>query len=209
MPKPKTVNVQIIRRGETADELPEPYRIMDKLIGEYHPHLALAKIALAWNHAWKCDKDSKLVLGKCKKASDLDREISSLIDGEPYDFVILLNFPVWSSEDFGPLQKRALIDHELSHAAADMAEDGETQKTDSKGRLCWRIRKHDIEDFAEIVGRYGFYHQALEKFVRSCVKKEQGKFGKQLKLHEASPAMPDAEVAPMVNAPTEETEVQA
>lgn len=150
-PKPKAVNYSMIDRSK-----PE-WKLLDKLVRKHHQHLIDARIALAWRYALKKDADRLLVLGKCVKASDLSRE---LVD---WDFVILLNYEVWTSPEFGDHQKEALLDHELCHAQISKNKDG-TAKEDDRGRRVYRVRKHDIEEFTEIVTRHGTYKRDLEEF---------------------------------------------
>src|SRR2546430_14270783 len=104
--KPKKINFEIIHEN---DKRPEPYRILDEARKKWHVDLAEAKIALAWRKNLKADVDGHLMLGKCVKASDLQRELAE------YDFVILLNREVWSDPDFTREKKLALVDHELCH----------------------------------------------------------------------------------------------
>src|SRR6185312_8975695 len=106
------------------------------------------------------------VLGKCVKASDLQRE---LVD---WDFVILLNREVWHDLRFTREQKLALLDHELCHAELARDEDGNA-KFDEKGRKVWRTRKHDIEEFQAIVQRHGCYKRDLEKFAETLIKSKK------------------------------------
>lgn len=108
-----------------------------------------------------------MILGKCIKASDLQRELVA------YDFVILLNKEVWESPEFTEEKKRALVDHELCHAAPAEDKDTGEQKTDEKGRPVWRIRKHDIEEFRCIVERHGRYKSDLEAFAEALLKSKQ------------------------------------
>ena len=164
MGKPKAVNFELI-----TDRDSEPYLLLEEIVEEHHEELLSAKIVLAWRKSLRADVDGHLILGKCVKASDLQRE---LID---YDFVILLNKEVWDNPEFTVDKKKALIDHELCHAApAEDAETGE-QKVDEKGRFVWRIRKHDIEEFREIVQRHGCYKNDLEKFAEALLASKQGK----------------------------------
>lgn len=157
MSKVKPVNVIYIdpttRPGLTL------YSALTDLIDAFHPHLNQANIALAWNLNWKTDSDSRLVLGKCKKATDLEKEFHE------YDFVILLNFSAWS--ELSPVQRTALMDHELCHAEVCRNTADELQH-DERGRICYRIRKHDLEEFRDIVNRHGMYKSDIEAFVRSC-----------------------------------------
>jgi hypothetical protein len=123
------------------------------------------RIALAWATSWKPDVDGRLVLGKCKKASDLDRELA------PFDFVILLNRDFWLNPRVTDRQRDALLDHELMHAAIAYDEHGDP-KIDARGRTVYRIRKHDIEEFRDVVARHGCYKADLEDFARAIARAE-------------------------------------
>lgn len=155
MSSTKTVKFEII---DQADDL---YTVMHSIIEAHHPHLTEAKIALAWKLDWQPGSDGHLTLGMCKKASDLDRLLHD------FDFVILLNRDYWG--EFSPAQQKAILDHELAHAAVTLDDKGKPKKTDD-GRLVYRIRKHDLEEFREIVERHGLYRADLEEFARSIQK---------------------------------------
>jgi hypothetical protein len=162
--KGKSVKVTLIKppaqlTGKNVDG-DNPYVIMRELIARYHDHLSGAKIAIAELLDVKANVDGVMVLGKCKKGSDLDRELHH------FDFVILINAHAW--KEFKSPQKRALIDHELCHAEVVKDRDGELVK-DEQGRQCYRTRKHDIEEFRDIVTRHGFYKADLELFALRCV----------------------------------------
>lgn len=161
--KPKKIKVELIPREDDKGEVRQCYAIMDRLIGQYHPHLASAEIALAWQIGNKPNPDGILRLGQCRKASDLDRELHE------YDFVILLNHEAWNAAEWTVQQMEALLDHELCHA--QVAKDPETgeDKEDSRGRPVWRIRKHDVEEFTEIVQRHGLWVSHLETFAREAM----------------------------------------
>lgn len=139
-------NIIVMNRNLNVDE----YAILDTLIANHHPHLVEATILLAWRRGWKPNKDRRVTLGKCQKASDLD---SALAKG--VDFIILLNEERWQILD--NKQRYALVDHELCHAQANYNEDGE--------RTGWRIRQHDLEEFVEIVQRHGLWKHDVATFV--------------------------------------------
>lgn len=130
---------------------------MEELISSHHEDLRDARIALAWCTSWKPDVDGRVTLGKCVKASDLHRELA------PYDFVILLSRSFFEDPLVTPLQCRALIDHELMHAAVKFDAKGEPVY-DGRGRMVYRIRKHDLEEFSAIAARYGCWKRDLEAF---------------------------------------------
>lgn len=155
--RPKEVSYELIPADSDVGR--PMYELLYQIVDENHEELgnSSVRIALAWAKAWKADVDGKLVLGKCKKASDLDRELA------PFDFVILLNRDFWLSSKVTDAQRRALLDHELMHAAPAYDEDGHI-KRDARGRTVYRIRKHDIEEFRDIVARHGCYKSDLEDF---------------------------------------------
>jgi hypothetical protein len=156
--KRKEVNFLVVTREQEA----ELYTLMDELVGEHHADLAEARIALAWRFGWKADPDGRLQLGQCRRASDLDRLLHDL------DFVILLNWEAWHAADFSEAQKRALLDHELSHGALRLTDDGEPAE-DTNGRKVYRIRKHDVEEFRAIVERHGLWKADLAEFAAAAM----------------------------------------
>lgn len=162
MAKPKKVNHQIIERTKDG---PAPYRMMDELIEKHHSHLADARIVIAWRFGWNEDQDGRLQLGQCKKASDIDRDLHD------YDFIILLNSDVWNKAGFSEAQMRALIDHELCHAQVVVNEETGEVKTDETGKNVYRIRKHDIEEFHEIVARHGCWKHEIREFAEAAMER--------------------------------------
>jgi hypothetical protein len=150
--KRKKVTVRIIKEKH-AGEVTEPHQLLSEICRKEHGHLDQAKIGLAWRSGWRSDTDGHMKLGQCKKSSDLDREMYA-----GFDFVILLNEEAWPR--LSVAQKRALIDHELCHAALSMDANGEPKYND-RDRLCCRIKKHDVEEFRCIVERHGLYTQDL------------------------------------------------
>jgi len=160
----KKVTIKLLK-CEHAGQVTEPYRIMETIIGKYHEHLQKAAIAIAWRIGWKTDADGVRKLGQCKKGSDLDREMHG------YDFVILLNYEVWK-DVLTPEQKMALMDHNLAHAMAAVDSNGD-QKLDENGRLVWRLRRHDLEEFTDVVTRHGCYLSDIERFVQRAMEAKE------------------------------------
>lgn len=160
--QPKRITYEIIEPKTPTGEI--MYRLLDRLVKNHHHELsnAHARIALAWCTSWKADVDGRVKLGMCKKASDLDRELS------PFDFVILLSRQFWTNTSVTEQQKTALLDHELMHASvkADTTNRDEIAH-DERGRPIFRIRKHDIEEFQDVVARHGTYKRELERFAQA------------------------------------------
>lgn len=125
---------------------------------EFHPDLVGAHIALAWRIRQRADKDGLLQIGKCVKVPDLQKEFAA------WDFIIVLNQPVFI--EFDSQQRVSLIDHELCHARPRLDEK-ELQLKDDRGRLVWRYRRHDIEEFREVIERHGCYKADLVELARA------------------------------------------
>ena len=158
--KRKKVTVRIIKEKH-AGEITEPHRLLTEIRKQFHAHLEAAKIGLAWRMGWKSDTDGHMTMGQCRKSSDLDREMYA-----GFDFVILLNEEAWPT--LNDSHKRALIDHELCHAAITMDADGNPKYND-RDRLCCRVKKHDIDEFKCIVERHGLYTQDLEDIAKAAI----------------------------------------
>jgi hypothetical protein len=162
--KQKAVNYELIAPESEAGKV--MYPLLAELVKLYHEDLADARIALVWNTSWRADTDGGLKLGKCKKASDLDHELA------PYDVVILLLRSFYEDARISDTQRQALIDHELSHAAVKVDRKGEPV-IDERGRTVYRIRKHDLEEFAAIAERYGCWKRDLEEFAQALRRSKQ------------------------------------
>jgi hypothetical protein len=157
-PKRKKINYHLLSR---SDE-PELYELMDELVRQHHEDLCDANIAIAWRFGWKADPDGRLTLGQMKRASDLDRQLHG------HDFVILLNYEAWSAAEFTKAQKLALLDHELCHGRIAYDEDLEP-KRDEADNLVYRTRKHDLEEFVEVVERHGLWRHDLQRFAEAAL----------------------------------------
>jgi hypothetical protein len=147
----------------SREERPDLYALVDELIQESHPELEGAVVQLVWRRNWKGDKDGRLILGQAIIPSREDRLTHGL------DLRVRLNFEAYNHVEFTEAQKRALLDHELCHFAAQI--DGETgeQQEGADGLREWRKRKHTIEEFHEIVDRHGIWKQDVASFVERAL----------------------------------------
>lgn len=166
-PKPKAVNFDLIDRMRQ----PAIYALLDEVREEFHEETQEARVTLAWRKGLKPDVDGRLVLGRCVKASDLQRELAN------WDFVIVINREAWEAlafeKDTQEKRQKALLDHEMCHVGQVLDKYGEP-KLDEKGRRVWRIRKHDIEEFRSVVAHHGCYKRDLEHFAEAVLKSRQG-----------------------------------
>jgi hypothetical protein len=144
------------------------YERLDAIVNDHHEDLrrANARIALAWQLGLKPDVDGRLVLGRCRKSTDLDRELFA------FDFVILLNRDFWQNPRVTDEQRDALLDHEVCHCGISYDETGEP-KVDDRGRTVFRTVKHSIEEFTEVIERHGVYKSDLEGFARALRRAER------------------------------------
>lgn len=119
-------------------QINENYRaIGEKLIAQ-EPALAYIKDSRVKITYLESDGREKLVLGECEKVAAKNRwAITS-------DFTITLfrNNLVGLSEE----QIKTVMFHELLHVGIEPGADGEET---------YSVRKHDLEDFKEIIDRYG------------------------------------------------------
>jgi hypothetical protein len=156
--KAKKVSYELIdRHSEVGGPI---YSLLEELVVAHHEDLLDARIALAWCMSWRPDVDGRQTLGKCMKATDLHRELA------PFDFVILLNREFYTHARVTAHHRRALLDHELNHAARQHDAKGEPL-VDERGRPVYRLRKHDLEEFAVIAERYGCWKGDLVVFAQA------------------------------------------
>lgn len=160
---PKRVSYELIDRETVVGHA--MYMKLREIVDEYHEDLHDARIALAWCTSWKPDRDGRVTLGKCKKASDLDRELAA------YDFIVLLKKTFWNDVLVSDAQRMALLDHELCHAGVTLDERTNDPVYDERGRKVYRLIKHDIEEFIGVVARHGLYKRDLELFGAELMKK--------------------------------------
>ena len=132
--------------------------ILDKAL-DWHEEIHEARIGLAWRKALKADVDGRIVLGRCVKVSDFNKEFFN------FDFIIVLNKEFWDA--FDDDKRLALMDHELCHAAVSIDDTTGDPKEDERGHTVWRSRKHDIEEFRDVVTRHGCYKSDLEEFAKA------------------------------------------
>lgn len=92
----------------------------------------------------------KEIKNKAGVASKAGGKLQFLSD---YDFTIEINWTAWRL--MTAEQRIALVDHELLHCAYDF----EKEK--------WAMREHDVEEFREIIDRWGLWHPALRTFGQS------------------------------------------
>lgn len=145
------------------DDFEEVYGVMDTLVAEHHPHLveAEAEIALIWLLT-PSYSSGKLILGRAQRAATMANALAGLVakkNHRDFNFVISLDAGAW--ERLAPDQREAVMDHLLCHCFCELKE----QDPNGNAGWQWKIRRHDIEEFTEVVQRHGLYMTDLQEFV--------------------------------------------
>ena len=83
------------------------------------------------------------------------------------DFIMILDAAWW--EQASPIQREALVYHELCHAAHAVDGFGEPRFTQD-GDPIWEIKGHDVEEFNAVVERYGAWLGDLTSFIAALRK---------------------------------------
>lgn len=121
---------------------PQAEAIGTVLISALHPHLVEAKIAYLFREGMQ--RRGRVRLGVAQKAG------TKLVYLAGFDFVLDFNWTYWGK--LTPVQRIALVDHELTHCARGPEGEG------------WAVRAHDVEEFSSIVERWGLWTRDLVDF---------------------------------------------
>jgi hypothetical protein len=151
--------MQTIQEPEAFDFCEDEIKNLAKeLIANYHPTICNANIAYLWNTK-EMKRKGRNVIATAEKCNKKVKAISG------FDFIIVVSFPTWNT--LTDKQKRAAIDHELTHCClGDEEEEGKTI-----------IIPHDIEEFLEIIERNNLYKDDLIALGR-IIQKQINKNGK-------------------------------
>lgn len=116
-------------------------------------------------------KAGRRVLGTCYAKPKVQGDLSPLFDdlltrllGRIPDFLIVLDLAYW--DEASPLQREILVHHELLHASQAKDLFG-APRFDRDGLPVWALRAHDLEEFNDVVRRYGVHSEDVEAFLRA------------------------------------------
>jgi len=115
----------------------EVYTLMHELINEYYLNLRNVKIKCLFYDKLR-KRGGKVVLGTSEVVSPKFNYLTDI------DFIISIYEDAW--DIMVEEQRKALLDHELHHLFID---------EDKEGNPVCKILLHDLEDFKEIIERYG------------------------------------------------------
>lgn len=119
------------------------YTLMFELMNEYHLNLRNAKIkCLFYDKPRK--HGGKVILGTAEVVSPKFNYLTDI------DFIISIYEGAW--DIMAEQEKKALLDHELSHCFV-----GE----DKQGNTVYKTIPHDFEEFKDIIERYGLWQDNI------------------------------------------------
>jgi hypothetical protein len=155
--KPASVQQKLLARTGGMDDTQLPYMMMDSLIANYHPELAEAVIVIGYNYGWKPSRDGKIVLAKITLFPDFERQLHGK------DAKLIINYGYWHNPATRDDNRNALIDHHLSHMRPMMDQELDIPLRNEMGMIRYYHRGHDIEDFNDVVSRWGIWMMEMEK----------------------------------------------
>ena len=133
-------DVQVPAEFPESEKYPvarQPKAIADAIIPVLHAHLKEARIAFLFRKEMK--KHGRTVWGKATRPGAKWRTLSGL------DYVVEFNWSMWVN--LTRRERVRLVDHELEHCA-----EVENEQT---GAMEFGTRNHDVEEFTEIIRRWG------------------------------------------------------
>ncbi|QIM19896.1 hypothetical protein G7075_00095 [Phycicoccus sp. HDW14] len=131
--------------------------IADRLIADVKQHedLKHAQILYVFRDVHAVAR-GRAILGKARKIAGLSQ---FLVDDESVGVpLFVLEFPKDLWEGMKPEQKRALVDHELSHLAVER---------NGEGEWVGRTRGHDVEEFLGVIQRNGLWKADVAALVKA------------------------------------------
>jgi hypothetical protein len=142
------------------------------LSNERHRHLEDAAIGWLWTNAEQANRD-KAVAGECRLIGPAQRKWSSQMAhfqlmqwfGHVPDFLVTISAQFAATCDDWSFC--ALVEHELCHAAQDVDMFGEPRFT-RDGNPIFRLVAHDVEQFVDVVARYGSGPADVAEMVRAA-----------------------------------------
>ncbi len=136
---------------------PEVKETAERLISKYHEMLGNSGGRVEYLFRSNVPKSKgKLIFGITKKITG---EHATLANSEEPFFCIIIAHPAW--EVLPQKHREALVDHELCHCGIEVNEKGDTKLV---------LRHHDIEEFGEIVHRWGAWSPDVQDFLQAALR---------------------------------------
>lgn len=146
--------------------------LVEIVMRRHHEHLEEARIGVLFRDEAPV-AGAHTTLGMAKKVSD-----EAKAAGLQYDFVIWFAEDTW--HQLSEAQRVALVDHELMHCQFAQ-KDGEWKAS---------IRKHDFEEFNEIIARHGLWWPGAKETQQAIQAHTMPLFGRQGKVEAIEISVP-------------------
>jgi len=130
--------------------------VADSLISKHYSLLKELKIEFLFRDEVAISQE-RVTAGMCVKVNDRDRTLHGA------DIIIEIARPIWTEATAN--FKKALMDHELSHIGVKVDGQGKLEVNEATGRPKLFIRRHDIEEFADVLERNQGWHKDLRDFL--------------------------------------------
>lgn len=134
---------------------------------EYEEHLSLAWLM----KLGEVRKGGKTVLGAVHEPSVQGR-LKDLFEQMLFNwlgyfprFIVVIDREWWAQAT--PLQREALVFHELAHIKQDVDQYG-ALKFDRDGNPVFRLVEHDLAEFNSVVARYGAWSPDIADFIAAA-----------------------------------------
>jgi Putative phage metallopeptidase len=135
--------------------LADAEELVAELIKDHHPELEDC-LVFCFGKPKSTRRNGRMNVAKIRVASEFHKALA----GTDVNYIIEIGLDFWQ-----PALKRELrvplLDHELNHAIGK----------DAKGRP--HLTGHDVEEFEEIIRRYGIWEPGLQAFVKACQELEK------------------------------------
>ena len=178
----------------TYHAAPDVRRVAQSLIREHHKHLIVNKVYVKFLF---CKEPEKVrgseALGTARKISGLNAYLALKDDADAprtqsYDgdgtqglgkllvsefFLITIYQDFWRTRSTTDHQRRALVDHELTHLWSEEQVDKDGNPT---GKIILSIQPHDLEEFHLIAERYGAWRPDITTFAKALKDGQPGLF---------------------------------
>jgi hypothetical protein len=178
--------VEIVRSDSENDVTFHDYMVVDGQPNDRDPRVYAEKVLDFEEHQdirngganidWLFRTSEKIkagrrILGMCYAKPKVQGDLSPLFDdlltrllGRIPDFLIVLDLAYW--DEATPLQREILVHHELLHASQAKDLFG-APRFDRDGLPVWALRAHDLEEFNDVVRRYGVHSEDVEAFLHA------------------------------------------
>ena len=88
------------------------------------------------------------------------------LTGGEIDYLVIIDLEYWSGAT--PEEREILMFHEMCHMTIALDKDGVERFNNETGLPVWALKGHDVEEFIEVVARYGAWNPELAKMIEAA-----------------------------------------